>query len=93
MHLRALHVLSMPLKDVSGICDCCLKGDDMNIDLECSLSLTFFPSRAVIRVPIVDDNDYEKNEYFFIELGQPTLIEREGKWTTIHPLGGEKKAF
>ncbi|KAL5108452.1 Sodium/calcium exchanger 3 [Taenia crassiceps] len=35
-------------------------------------------TEAVIRVPIVDDNDYEKNEYFFIELGQPTLVEREG---------------
>ncbi|VDM18514.1 unnamed protein product [Hydatigera taeniaeformis] len=39
--------------------------------------------KAVIRVPIVDDNDYEKNEYFFIELGQPTIVEREGEWTHL----------
>ncbi|EUB61034.1 Sodium/calcium exchanger [Echinococcus granulosus] len=35
-------------------------------------------TEGVIRVPIVDDNDYEKSEYFFIELGQPTLVEKEG---------------
>ncbi|KAM7533556.1 hypothetical protein Aperf_G00000126916 [Anoplocephala perfoliata] len=35
-------------------------------------------TEAVIRVPIIDDNEYEKHEYFFIELGDPVLVEREG---------------
>lgn len=37
-----------------------------------------FYFRASIRVPIIDDNEYEKNEYFFIELGEPVIVEREG---------------
>ncbi|VUZ50022.1 unnamed protein product [Hymenolepis diminuta] len=35
-------------------------------------------TEGVIRVPIVDDNEYEKSEYFFIELGEPVLAEKEG---------------
>ncbi|VDN11537.1 unnamed protein product [Dibothriocephalus latus] len=35
-------------------------------------------TEAIIRVAIVDDNDYEKNEFFYIQLEEPILMSKDG---------------
>ncbi|KAL3317864.1 Sodium/calcium exchanger 3, partial [Cichlidogyrus casuarinus] len=34
-------------------------------------------TEAFIRIRIVDDNDYEKNEFFYIQLGEPILVDKD----------------
>ncbi len=41
--------------------------------------LRLFNFRATIQVEIIDDNDYEKKEVFYIELGEPKLGEKDGE--------------
>lgn len=42
------------------------------------------PLRKTLQVKIVDDEEYEKKDNFFIELGQPQWLKRgisgEGEW-------------
>lgn len=41
------------------------------------------PTRKVIEVKIIDDEEYEKNKAFAIELGEPVLLEigqKHGGW-------------
>lgn len=42
-----------------------------------SLIVLFYPliNRKVIEVKIIDDEEYEKNKTFTIELGEPVLLE------------------
>lgn len=39
----------------------------------------FFKNRGIIRIRVMDDNNYEKSEYFYIQLGEPVLIDKDGK--------------
>ncbi|OON20463.1 hypothetical protein X801_03656, partial [Opisthorchis viverrini] len=34
-------------------------------------------TEATIRVRVVDDNDYEKSEFFFVQLGEPLLVDKD----------------
>ncbi|TGZ69018.1 hypothetical protein CRM22_003959 [Opisthorchis felineus] len=34
-------------------------------------------TEATIRVRVVDDNDYEKSEFFFVQLGEPQLVDKD----------------
>lgn len=39
-----------------------------------SLSISFFSSKT-IQINIIDDEEYEKNKNFFLEIGEPQLVE------------------
>uniref|UniRef100_A0A5K3ETQ7 Sodium/calcium exchanger 1 n=1 Tax=Mesocestoides corti TaxID=53468 RepID=A0A5K3ETQ7_MESCO len=68
-------VVRLPFKTVDGTAKG--NGEDY-MDTSGYIEFQNDQTEALIRVPIVDDNEYEKNEYFFIELGEPILMEREG---------------
>ncbi|CAH8563912.1 unnamed protein product [Dicrocoelium dendriticum] len=36
-------------------------------------------TEGIIRVRILDDNDYEKSEYFTVKLGQPVLVDKDAQ--------------
>ncbi|VDM77676.1 unnamed protein product, partial [Strongylus vulgaris] len=59
--------VSIPYKTVDGLAKA---GDDYE---HCEGTLQFLneQTKAEIRIPIVNDDEYEKNEDFFIELGEP----------------------
>lgn len=59
-----------------------------------------FPNRKVIEVKIIDDEEYEKNKAFYIELGDPVLLEigqkhggcqYQGPFNTLSP--GEANTY
>ncbi|CAL8082527.1 unnamed protein product [Calicophoron daubneyi] len=56
-------------------------------------------TEAFIRIRVVDDNDYEKHEFFFVQLGTPTLIDKDGKDNILSRIihrqstGGASEAF
>ncbi|TNN19719.1 Sodium/calcium exchanger 1 [Schistosoma japonicum] len=42
-------------------------------------------TEGIIRIRITDDNNYEKSEYFYVQLGEPVLIDKDAitEWETI----------
>nr|AKN21455.1 slc8a-1 [Schmidtea mediterranea] len=48
------------------------------IEVESYLEFMNDQTEAFIKVNIIDDNEYEKDEYFHIELGEPILVKKPG---------------
>ncbi|KAH8853428.1 hypothetical protein KSF78_0001397 [Schistosoma japonicum] len=42
-------------------------------------TLFYSETVGIIRIRITDDNNYEKSEYFYVQLGEPVLIDKDGK--------------
>ncbi|KER33411.1 hypothetical protein T265_00721 [Opisthorchis viverrini] len=40
-------------------------------------------TEATIRVRVVDDNDYEKSEFFFVQLGEPLLVDKDAQQSLL----------
>ncbi|CAH8453604.1 unnamed protein product [Schistosoma mattheei] len=42
-------------------------------------------TEGIIRIRVMDDNNYEKSEYFYVQLGEPVLIDKDAinEWETI----------
>jgi len=48
----------------------------------CKLVLFFFPSFSfskTIQINIIDDEEYEKNKNFFLEIGEPQMVEMSAR--------------
>ena len=52
-----------------------------------SFSLSFFSSQT-IQINIIDDEEYEKNKNFFLEIGEPRLVELSERKGGASPFPG-----
>ncbi|VDL92585.1 unnamed protein product [Schistocephalus solidus] len=68
-------IVRVPYKTVEGTA----KGNGKDyIDTSGYIEFENDQTEATIRVAIVDDNEYEKNEFFYIQLDEPILMSKEG---------------
>lgn len=63
-------------KSVGGDLKGCAPRDQPSADPVDTHSLSCCPYRKTIRVKIVDEEEYERQENFFIALGEPKWMER-----------------
>nr|VZH94961.1 unnamed protein product [Spirometra erinaceieuropaei] len=67
-------VVRVPYKTVEGTA----KGNGNDyIDASGYIEFENDQTEATIRVAIIDDNDYEKNEFFYIKLDEPILMSKD----------------
>ncbi|PAA69420.1 hypothetical protein BOX15_Mlig030700g1 [Macrostomum lignano] len=68
-------IVRLPFKTVDGTA----KGDGNDFDsVKDYLEFHNDETEKTIKIRIIDDEEYEKNEFFFIELGDPILMKRVG---------------
>ncbi|PAA84827.1 hypothetical protein BOX15_Mlig030700g3 [Macrostomum lignano] len=66
-------IVRLPFKTVDGTA----KGDGNDFDsVKDYLEFHNDETEKTIKIRIIDDEEYEKNEFFFIELGDPILMKR-----------------
>ncbi|XP_068606630.1 sodium/calcium exchanger 1a [Brachionichthys hirsutus] len=79
-------VVAVPYKTVEGTA----KGG--GVDFEDTHGVLQFDNDEIlktIQINIIDDEEYEKNKDFFLELGEPRLLEMSGrKAVLLHEVGG-----
>jgi solute carrier family 8 (sodium/calcium exchanger) len=75
-------IVRVPYQSIEGTAHG--KGKDYD-DAEGYLEFKNDQTEAIISVRIIDDNEYEKNESFYVQLGQPYSVKKSGEPTFRAP--------